>query len=291
MPLTTSVAGAADAPQGVSGGGPLPVGTGAAAAPPLGAATPPTGDLATALAQLMGALQQLSGVLTAMSGAAAVQGGGPTSGCGCGGSSGATGAPTAQGTYAGPTASLAANTQSFNAAPATPTPTAATTAPATDDTRARIVQIAREEFAKGVKEDAGKDTDKAGNIVKYRGAVTGPGEQADAAEPWCADFASWVLKQAGVPFGKDGRGEDYTVAMIDWAKGQNRYHERGSYEPKPGDLVMFDWGGGQDVDHVAIVEKVENGRVFTIGGNESNSLKAQSYPIGDKRMMGYITPS
>jgi cell wall-associated NlpC family hydrolase len=292
MPPTTYVAGAAGAPQGVSGGGPLPAA--AAATPQLGAAPPPTGDLATALAQLTGALQQLSGVLATMSGAAAVQGGGPTGGCGCGGGggTGAMGAPTAQGANAGPTASPAASTESFQSAPAAPAPTSATPAPdAGGSVRDRIVQIARDELKKGVKEDAGEDRDKAGNIVKYRGAVTSAGEDPDAAEPWCADFASWVLKQAGVPFGKDGKGEDYTVAMIDWAKGQNRYHERGGYEPKPGDLVMFDWGGGQDVDHVAIVEKVENGRVHTIGGNESDSLRSQSYPIGDKRMMGYITPS
>ncbi|WP_442857824.1 CHAP domain-containing protein [Blautia sp. AM47-4] len=50
------------------------------------------------------------------------------------------------------------------------------------------------------------------------------------------------------------------------------FQERGlwqdnSYEPRPGDIIFFDWDdGGQDgsSDHVGIVEKVENGRIYTI---------------------------
>lgn len=55
------------------------------------------------------------------------------------------------------------------------------------------------------------------------------------------------------------------------------FQERGlwqdnSYEPRPGDIIFFDWDdGGQDgsSDHVGIVEKVENGRIYTIEGNSA----------------------
>jgi hypothetical protein len=40
----------------------------------------------------------------------------------------------------------------------------------------------------------------------------------------------------------------------------------------------------------SIVEKVENGTVHTIGGNESNRLKTASYAIGDPKMMGFVSP-
>lgn len=283
-PLPTSVAGATGAPPaGISGGGPLVAQP--QPEPQFAATAPPVGDLATAVAQLQGVLEQLSAVLGAMQGGAAVQGGGGTAvggggGCGCGMpdcTHGSAGGATAGRAPAGAMGGVEA---------------ARPDAPATGgDLGSRIAQIARAEFEKGVSEDAGPDDDRAGNIRKYRSAVTGPGEDPNAAEAWCADFASWVLKQAGVPFGEGGRGEDYTVAMIDWAKSKGRYHERGSHDPKPGDLVMIDWGGGKDVDHVAVVEKVENGRVHTIGGNEADGIREASYPMGDARMMGFITPA
>ncbi|MCZ4496302.1 MAG: hypothetical protein JWM25_885, partial [Thermoleophilia bacterium] len=43
-------------------------------------------------------------------------------------------------------------------------------------------------------------------------------------------------------------------------------------------------------NHVAVVEKVENGKVFTSGGNESDAIRNQSYDLGDGRILGYIPP-
>ena len=48
-------------------------------------------------------------------------------------------------------------------------------------------------------------------------------------------------------------------------------------------LSFFDWDdGGQDgsSDHVGIVEKVENGRIYTIEGNSGDSCRQNSYPVG-----------
>ena len=50
------------------------------------------------------------------------------------------------------------------------------------------------------------------------------------------------------------------------------FQERGlwqdnSYEPRPGDIIFFDWDdGGQDgsSDHVGIVEKAENGHIYCL---------------------------
>ena len=77
------------------------------------------------------------------------------------------------------------------------------------------------------------------------------------------------------------------------------FQERGlwqdnSYEPRPGDIIFFDWDdGGQDgeSDHVGIVEKVENGRVYTVEGNSGDSVRQNSYPIGYYEIYGYGTPA
>jgi hypothetical protein len=41
---------------------------------------------------------------------------------------------------------------------------------------------------------------------------------------------------------------------------------------------------------VGIVEKVENGRVYTIEGNTSDSCRQRSYPVGYYQILGYGIP-
>ena len=48
-----------------------------------------------------------------------------------------------------------------------------------------------------------------------------------------------------------------------------------------GDIIFFDWKDKHDghSDHVGIVQKVENGRVYTIEGNSSDSCRQRDYDI------------
>ena len=52
-------------------------------------------------------------------------------------------------------------------------------------------------------------------------------------------------------------------------------------------IIFFDWDdeNGQDglSDHTGIVEKVENGRVYTIEGNSGDSVRQNSYLWGIMR--------
>lgn len=252
-------------------------------------------DLSAALAALSQAIEGLRQVLAGMQ---AVQGGGGApvqqtpapgggtdgSGCGCCASMQAdAGADALQGPPPADT-------------PASPTPPAAPQAPQPSndapagDVRQRIVQIANEEGDRGVTEDAGPDRDKAGRIREYRTAVTGPGEDPDAAEAWCADFTSWVFKQAGAPLGKDGRGEDYVPFLKDWAKQQGRWK---TSDPQPGDAIIFNWDGNKSAnpDHVGVVVKVEGGRIYTVEGNSSDKVNRNSYVIDAGVIQGFVNPS
>ena len=63
-------------------------------------------------------------------------------------------------------------------------------------------------------------------------------------------------------------------------------------------LIFFDWDnhthtGPQDghSDHTGIVEKVENGIVYTIEGNAKDSVKERHYNIGHYEIMGYGVPA
>lgn len=71
-----------------------------------------------------------------------------------------------------------------------------------------------------------------------------------------------------------------------------------SAEPLPGMIIFFDWdnpggsSGPQDglADHVGIVEKVENGVVYTVEGNSGDSVRINSYPLGYYEILGYGVP-
>lgn len=65
-------------------------------------------------------------------------------------------------------------------------------------------------------------------------------------------------------------------------------------EPSPGMIIFFDWdnrgsSGPQDgqADHVGIVQKVENGVVYTIEGNSGASCRVNQYPLGYYEILGY----
>ena len=83
-------------------------------------------------------------------------------------------------------------------------------------------------------------------------------------------------------------------------QGSEWFKERGlwqdnSYEPRPGDIIFFDWDdeNGQDglSDHVGIVQKVEDGRVYTVEGNSGDECRQNSYPIGYYEIYGYGVPA
>lgn len=118
--------------------------------------------------------------------------------------------------------------------------------------------------------------------------VTGKSGINPATTPWCAAFAMNILKDAGV-MNLDGlSNRNYCPTIVSWAKDKGIWGPRGSYQPKPGDAIMFDWGGDGTSDHIGIVEKVENGKVITIEGNSSNSVKRNTYDLGSSKVMGYV---
>lgn len=59
-----------------------------------------------------------------------------------------------------------------------------------------------------------------------------------------------------------------------------------------GDIIFFDWDNDNSADHVGIVEKMENGTVYTIEGNTSgDTCKANSYNVNSDAILGYGTPA
>lgn len=111
---------------------------------------------------------------------------------------------------------------------------------------------------------------------------------------WCACFVSWCANECGyIEAGVIPKFAACTSQGVPWFQERGLWEDN-SYEPRPGDIIFFDWDdGGQDgqSDHVGIVEKVENGRVYTVEGNSGDSVRQNSYPIGYYEIYGYGTPA
>ncbi len=101
-------------------------------------------------------------------------------------------------------------------------------------------------------------------IAQYRTATAG----AQAGEPWCAYFVSWVARQAGEPIGSQGQGLGYVGDIWSWAQQTGRAIPNGpGVVPKPGDLIVF------GNEHVGIVKDVlPNGSIETVEGNYDNQV-------------------
>lgn len=103
---------------------------------------------------------------------------------------------------------------------------------------------------------------------------------------WCACFVSWCADQCG--YIESGIIPKFSSCSegVNWFKGKGQWQGR-NYEPATGDFIFFDWDGDGITDHVGIVEKYENGRIYTVEGNSGDACRQQSYPLGDGTIYGY----
>lgn len=108
---------------------------------------------------------------------------------------------------------------------------------------------------------------------------------------WCACFVSWCADQCG--YLTDGSYPKFSgcVFGMQWFQQRGLWLD-GSTEPTPGMLIFFDWATQDGVpDHVGIVERVENGHVYTIEGNSNDVCRQKQYSLGSSVILGYGMPA
>lgn len=111
---------------------------------------------------------------------------------------------------------------------------------------------------------------------------------------WCACFVSWCFNECG--YLDTGTAPKFAgcVGGVEWFRSHGQWADN-SVNPSPGMIVFFDWNdpngasGPQDgeADHVGIVEKCENGIVYTIEGNSGDACRQNQYPVGYYEILGY----
>ena len=115
---------------------------------------------------------------------------------------------------------------------------------------------------------------------------------------WCACFVSWCANECG--YIDNGVIPKFAgcVNGVQWFKDRGQWADN-SIEPTPGMIIFYDWNspngtsGPQNgqADHVGIVEKCENGIVYTIEGNSGDSCRQRQYPVGHYEILGYGVPA
>ena len=133
----------------------------------------------------------------------------------------------------------------------------------------------------------------AGNWTKYARDLWGTNphfyQGSKNGYDWCTVFVDWCIYEA---CGKDAvyaqAAKYYTGpygAGCDFAA--NYYKAAGAWhtQPKPGDQIFLN-----DYNHTGLVERVEDGRVYTIEGNSANMVRRRSYDVCDSHIDGYGRP-
>lgn len=143
--------------------------------------------------------------------------------------------------------------------------------PANDGSmRSRILDAARAEL--GTLESG----QNRGAALKY------PNHFGRGAEPWCADFVSYVMQKSG-----GDMNDPYCPSIVNQLKRDGNW--KGRSNPQPGDIVLFDWDGDRVADHVGIVERVNaDGTIATIEGNTDHPQTGREGVWRRTRSLGVI---
>jgi len=146
--------------------------------------------------------------------------------------------------------------------PAPPSTELAAVSPA-GSVRARILDIAHQEFSK-----------------QNPGTFYSEGIR----QAWCANFVSWVMNQAGDPLNNVLNGSwrvPGVYTLRDTFQSENKFEPRG-YKPSPGDVVLYGGSG-----HTNIVVGVDGDNITTIGGNEGNRISQRTISRFSNNIMGF----
>ena len=107
---------------------------------------------------------------------------------------------------------------------------------------------------------------------------------------WCACFVSWCANECG--YIDTGVIPKFAGCVLgsQWFMDRGQWQD-GSFDPSAGHIIFFDWEGDGVTDHVGIVERAENGTVYTVEGNSGDTCRQNRYAIGSSVIYGYGIPA
>ncbi len=111
---------------------------------------------------------------------------------------------------------------------------------------------------------------------------------------WCALFVSWCGDQTGlraagqIPyFSFVSDGVSFYKKKGKWIDGSEVNSSNYDKLIQPGMIIFFDWEPDGKPNHVGIVSKVENGRIYTVEGNSSDAVRERNYSADSNKIYGF----
>ncbi len=163
---------------------------------------------------------------------------------------------------AGPASAVAAGP-----VPAVVADAATATAGGSSGLGAAALETAKAELAKGVKEEGVNTGAEVDQYLKEAGVAPG--------NPWCASFVTWALAQNGHKM--EGGGWAAVQTWVQNAEaGNNNLEIVSAEDARPGDIVTYDWGHGEDFGadgHIGFVASdVKGGKFTALEGNNQDKV-------------------
>lgn len=107
------------------------------------------------------------------------------------------------------------------------------------------------------------------------------------SDNWCAMFTTVIANKCGLTADQF----PYEVSVhyqVQWAKKHGKFYTDPS-KIAANDLIVYDWQGDGVLDHVGIVGRVEDGKVYVIEGNIKDTVGYRTLPLTSKSIKGYIS--
>ena len=112
--------------------------------------------------------------------------------------------------------------------------------------------------------------------TEFKAQPAGAKFSQGAKEPWCANFVSYIMNQAGAPLKNPHTGGwriPGTFTLREYYEANGRFKSANSgYQPLPGDVAIYR-NSPVFGDHTNIVLKNDNSVLTTVGGNEANRIR------------------
>ncbi len=108
-------------------------------------------------------------------------------------------------------------------------------------------------------------------------------------EAWCANFVSWIMREAGQPLSNPNSGSwriPGVYTLTEYYQDEGRFEPKG-YIPAVGDVVLYDnssWIG----QHTNIVVAIDGNTATTVGGNELGKIRVHTVDVSeDSAVVGF----
>ncbi|MEV5833837.1 CHAP domain-containing protein [Nocardia sp. NPDC052112] len=119
---------------------------------------------------------------------------------------------------------------------------------------------------------------------EFKAPGDGPKYAEGADEPWCADFVSWVLREADAPLANPNSGSwriPGVYTLQEYYQDADRFAPIGSgYRPRTGDVLLYAEGSPFS-QHTNFVLTATNGTVTTMGGNEFGEVAIHRFALAE----------